>query len=58
MTQKPQRPLITITAPLPGWIRLQHTRTGLTLDFNPEDEVHQKLLSIYRDSPVWEEVKV
>lgn len=46
----------TITAPLPGWIRFQHRRTLKTLDINPANFDHQRLMPYYTDNPDWENI--
>lgn len=48
--------IITITAPLPGWIRLQHCRSGKTLDFNPDYAEHRQIMGLYANNPDWIDV--
>jgi hypothetical protein len=47
---------LDMTQPLPGWVRYRNTQTGMTIDLNPCDATHQKLLMVYRDNPVWQQI--
>lgn len=38
---------------LSGWFRLQHTTTGATMDFNPNDEGHMTLYAHYENNSNW-----
>lgn len=53
---KDSRQIISITEPLPGWIRFQHVRTGRTLDFNPDYAEHRQILTHYANNPDWADV--
>ena len=50
------RTIVTLTAPLPGWIRFQHVRTGRTLDFNPAYYEHRQVLGYYSHNADWENI--
>jgi hypothetical protein len=50
------RTIVTITAPLPGWIRFQHVRTGRTLDFNPAYYEHRQVLPYYVNNADWQDI--
>lgn len=51
-----ERQLLDMMLPLPGWLRFRNIQTGVTIDINPSDSVHQILLKIYRKSPNWEQI--
>lgn len=50
-----KRPL-TITAPLPGWIRMENVIDGRMMDFNPADPTHAFLLKVYQARQDWKQV--
>lgn len=45
--------IVSITPPLPGWIRYRHIRTGRSIDFNPANPDHWEVMGYYQNNPLW-----